>query len=223
MFQFPQGESGSGAVPVSGGAGSFHPESDMILITLNRPLVFMQPVAVDRAILFWLSYKNAWEYWTEQRLNLNKEVLAATEQVLEKVPLTQITSQLSAQHVGTLFLQLNVQDIGLCVPLTLDSGTLNTTKYGGGGGCSENQGAIVATVESSSISACSAKSTVSKGKFQDLCIRFTDDFNHFLDDWKPDRSADLMNLCTVSEGSYEICSQTEKAASKVRFSSINVI
>ena len=52
---------------------------------------------------------------------------------------------------------------------------------------------------------------VSKGKFQDLCIRFTDDFNHFLDDWKPDKSADLMNLCTVSEGSYEICSQTEKA------------
>ena len=47
----------------------------MILITLNRPLVFVQPVAVDRAILFWLSYKNAWEYWTEQRLNLNKEVL----------------------------------------------------------------------------------------------------------------------------------------------------
>ena len=52
---------------------------------------------------------------------------------------------------------------------------------------------------------------MSKGKFQDLCIRFTDDFNHFLDDWKPDKSADLMNLCTVSEGSYEICSQTEKA------------
>ena len=174
---------------------------------------FVQPVAVDRAILFWLSYKNAWEYWTEQRLNLNKEVLAATEQVLEKVPLTQITSQLSAQHVGTLFLQLNVQDIGLCVPLALDS--MNTTKQGGagggGGGGLENQGAIVATVESSSISACSAKSTVSKGKFQDLCIRFTDDFNHFLDDWKPDRSADLMNLCTVSDGSYEICSQTEKA------------
>ena len=52
---------------------------------------------------------------------------------------------------------------------------------------------------------------MSKGKFQDLCIRFTDDFNHFLDDWKPDKSANLMNLCTVSEGSYEICSQTEKA------------
>ena len=58
-------------MPVS----SLGSESDMILITLNRPLVFVQPVAVDRAILFWLSYKNAWEYWTEQRLNLNKEVM----------------------------------------------------------------------------------------------------------------------------------------------------
>jgi hypothetical protein len=191
-------------VPTTTGAS----ETDLICITLNRPLVFVQPIAVDRAILFWLSYKNAWEYWTEQRLNLNKEVLWATEQVLEKVPIAQFTNQLSAQHVGTLFLQLNVQDIGLCIPLALD--TVSTTKQGG---LDCPQGAIVATVESSSISACSARSTVSKGKFKELCIRFTDDFNHFLDDWKPDKSPDanLMNLCLVSEGSYEICSQTEKA------------
>ena len=53
---------------------------------------------------------------------------------------------------------------------------------------------------------------MSKGKFKELCIRFSDDFNHSLDDWKPDRSdPTLMNLCFVSEGSYEICSHTEKA------------
>lgn len=66
-------------------------------------------MAVDRAILFWLSYKNAYEYWTDQRLKLNNEVLEATDQVLEKLPISQITSQLSSQHVGTLFLQLNVK------------------------------------------------------------------------------------------------------------------
>ena len=85
------------------------PEKDVINITLSRPLVFVQPVAVDRAILFWLSYKNAYEYWTDQRLKLNNEVLEATDQVLEKLPISQITSQLSSQHVGTLFLQLNVK------------------------------------------------------------------------------------------------------------------
>ncbi len=71
------------------GAGS-EAESDAIFITLDRPLIFVMPMAVDRAILFWLSYKNAWEYWTEQRLNLNKEVLTATAQVMEKVPISQV-------------------------------------------------------------------------------------------------------------------------------------
>ena len=28
------------------------------------------------------SYKNAWEYWAEQRSSLNKEVLIATQQVI---------------------------------------------------------------------------------------------------------------------------------------------
>lgn len=185
-------------------------EKDVINITLKRPLIFVQPIAVDRAILFWLSYKNAWEYWTEQRLNLNKEVLAATEQVLEKVPISQITSHLSSQQVGTLFLQLNVQDIGICIPFLAPdvwSSLPNSNKID-----IESKGAIVATVESSSISACSAGSMVSTGKFTELCIRFADDFNHTLDDWKPMHTdPNLMNLCLVSEGSYEVCSQTAKA------------
>ena len=85
-----QGERSSNSS--ANGVGAAADDTDLIYITLDRPLVFVQPVAVDRAILFWLSYKNAWEYWTEQRLTLNKEVLAATEQVLEKVPLSQFTS-----------------------------------------------------------------------------------------------------------------------------------
>lgn len=60
-------------------------EKEVVLITLKRPLVYVQPVAVDKAILVWLNYKNAYEYWNEKRLNLNKEVLTATQQVFEKV------------------------------------------------------------------------------------------------------------------------------------------
>lgn len=132
---------------------------------------------------------------------------------MEKVPLTQLTSQLGAQHIGTLFLQLNVQDIGLCIPLSLVD---PLGAKAAASEASESRGAIVFTVESSSISSCSARSTVSKGKFKDLCIRFTDDFNHSLDDWKPDKNdPSLMNLCLVSEGSYEICSHTEKAKKAV--------
>lgn len=55
---------------------------EVILITLRRPLIYIQPMAVDKAILVWLNYKNAYEYWNEQRSSLNKEVLTATQQVL---------------------------------------------------------------------------------------------------------------------------------------------
>lgn len=60
-------------------------DKEVVLITLKRPLVYVQPVAVDKAILVWLNYKNAYEYWNEKRLSLNTEVLAATQQVFEKV------------------------------------------------------------------------------------------------------------------------------------------
>jgi hypothetical protein len=59
-------------------------DKEMVLITLKRPLIYIQPVAVDKAILVWLNYKNAYEYWNEKRLSLNKEVLTATQQVFEK-------------------------------------------------------------------------------------------------------------------------------------------
>ena len=114
------------------------PDKEVILITLNRPLIFLQPVAVDRAILVWLSYKNAWEYWAEQRSSLNKEVLIATQQVIERVPISQLKEQISSQHIGTLFLQLNVQDIGVAIPITMDSFAVPRD---------DSKGAIVCTVE----------------------------------------------------------------------------
>ena len=53
------------------------------------------------------------------------------------------------------------------------------------------------------------KSWASKAKFTGLCIRFADDFETSLDDWKPDTNDfTVMNLCVVSNGTYEICSKT---------------
>lgn len=88
-------------------------DKELVLITLKRPLIYVQPVAVDKAILVWLNYKNAYEYWAEKRANLNKEVLTATQKVFEKVPF----GQLGASTISTLFLQLTVEDMGICMPL----------------------------------------------------------------------------------------------------------
>jgi hypothetical protein len=72
----------------------------------------------------------------------------------------------------------------------------------------DNRGAVVLTLESTSISACSSGSLVSKGKFTGLCFRFSDDMVS-MDDWKPNfHDPTVMNFCVVSEGTYEVCSKT---------------
>lgn len=71
--------------------------------------------------------------------------------------------------------------------------------------------AVLVTLESTSISACSWGSLVSKGRFVGLCLRFANDFETSLDDWKPNASEAAMNLCVVSEGTYEVCSRTVAA------------
>jgi hypothetical protein len=56
----------------------------------------------------------------------------------------------------------------------------------------ESRGAVVITLESTSISACSSGSLVSKVRFMVLCLRFADDLETSLDDWKPDMSDELL-------------------------------
>lgn len=69
----------------------------------------------------------------------------------------------------------------------------------------ESRGAVVVTLESTIISACSSGSLVSKGRFVGLCLRFAEDFEASLDDWKPNTNdTAIMNLCVVSEGTYEV-------------------
>lgn len=53
-------------------------------MSLRRRLVYIHPMAVDKAILVRLNYRNAYGYWSEQRRTLNKEVLTATQQVRDK-------------------------------------------------------------------------------------------------------------------------------------------
>ncbi|CAH1406051.1 unnamed protein product [Nezara viridula] len=177
---------------------------EVILITLQRPLIYIQPMAVDKAILVWLNYKNAYEYWNEQRSSLNKEVLTATQQVFEKMPFEKLTGP---PILGTLFLQLTVEDMGICIPLNPPPPPAWGRHLFAEDSCS----AVLVTLESTSISACSWGSLVSKGRFVGLCLRFADDFETSLDDWKPDPSEASMNLCVVSEGTYEVCSRTVAA------------
>ncbi|XP_053559592.1 bridge-like lipid transfer protein family member 1 isoform X3 [Bombina bombina] len=176
---------------------------EAVLITLSRPIVYAQPVAFDRAVLFWLNYKAAYDNWNEQRMALNKDIHMATKEVVDMLPGIQ---QTSAQALGTLFLQLTVNDLGICLPITSAPQT-NHTDFDPGS-------ALVLTIESTLITACSSESLVSKGHFKNFCIRFADGFETTWDDWKPEVRTDLvMNACVVPDGTYEVCSRTTGQAS----------
>jgi hypothetical protein len=88
----------------------------------SRLLLYYRTVFSVQAVLVWLNYKNAYEYWTEQRLALNKEVQIATQKLLFKLPLPgqqqpTTSATTSASERGTLFLQLTVDDLGICLPM----------------------------------------------------------------------------------------------------------
>ncbi|XP_034153444.1 transmembrane protein KIAA1109 homolog isoform X3 [Esox lucius] len=202
-------------------------DKEAVLITLNRPIVFAQPVAFDRAVLFWLNYKAAYDNWNEQRLALNKDIHMATKEVVDKLPGIQ---QTSAQAFSTLFLQLTVNDLGICLPITNTSLKGHIPGFEGirsEAGASRSVGqqkyarkanhsidfdtgsALVLTIESTLITACSSESLVSKGHFKNFCIRFAEGFETSWDDWKPEIRGDMvMNACVVPDGTYEVCSRT---------------
>ncbi|XP_076830292.1 bridge-like lipid transfer protein family member 1 isoform X4 [Brachyhypopomus gauderio] len=174
-------------------------DKEAVLITLNRPIVFAQPVAFDRAVLFWLNYKAAYDNWKEQRLALNSDIHMATKEVVDKLPAIQ---QSSVQAFSTLFLQLTVNDLGICLPITGSSQANHSLDFDAGS-------ALVLTIESTLITACSSESLVSKGHFKNFCIRFAEGFETSWDDWKPEVRGDLvMNACVVPDGTYEVCSRT---------------
>ncbi|XP_039950493.1 transmembrane protein KIAA1109 isoform X2 [Bactrocera tryoni] len=177
-------------------------DKELVLLKLKRPLLYIQPIAVDKAILVWLNYKNAYEYWAEKRANLNYD----SSQAFDRVAFGQI-SNIAASNLSTLFLQLTVEDMGICVPLNQPANPWSTRSYHD----FESKGAVVITLENTIISACNSGSLVSKGKFQGLCLRFADDFETTLDDWKPNVNEPIMNVCVVSEGTYEVCSRTTAA------------
>ncbi|XP_059821063.1 bridge-like lipid transfer protein family member 1 [Hypanus sabinus] len=179
-------------------SGAFDREA--VLITLSRPIIYAQPVAFDRAVLFWLNYKAAYDNWNEQRMALHKDIHVATKEVVDKLPGIQ---QTSAQAFGTLFLQLTVNDLGICLPIT------STIQQANHAIDLDPGSAMVLTIESTLITACSSESLVSKGHFKNFCIRFADGFETSWDDWKPELQGDIvMNACVVPDGTYEVCSRT---------------
>ncbi|TNN09652.1 hypothetical protein EWB00_006173, partial [Schistosoma japonicum] len=110
---------------------------------------------------------------------------------------------------STLFLQLSIEDLGVCLPIHMIKLPSQSLK-------SDSRTALVLTLDKSRISACYQDSLVSQGEFTDFCLRFDDEFNVGSDDWKPDKKRStidvkgkryvvILNACVVPSGTFSVC------------------
>ncbi|XP_071510002.1 bridge-like lipid transfer protein family member 1 [Diadema antillarum] len=194
-------------------SGDMKEGKDTLLITLNRPMLFVQSSAADRAVLLWLSYKSSYDQWVEQWQTMaqdDTQQLGVVTGTMEVPALPLIGTQEGPD--STLFLQLTVTEMGICIPI------LPSMQQNQGVSMAradvECHSALVLTLESSLISACYSSSLVTRGSFHTICLRLTEDFQMAMDDWRPSSYENIMNSCVIPQGTYEVCSSAKSNQGK---------
>ncbi|CAK9293631.1 unnamed protein product [Gordionus sp. m RMFG-2023] len=187
--------------------------SEIIMVGVQRPHLNVQALALDKAILIYINYKTAYEYWNEQRAALKRDVQLATQQVVEK--LTTPLPQQTPKALSQLFLQLTIENLGISLPLQrppqhhlvnnplllprhhLVETTSKGSEYdekrklqedsdqSARFSIEDNKVYLVLTIENSQIFAYSKELFVCKGIFSHLITRFSFDFDPSWDDWSP--------------------------------------
>ena len=149
---------------------------------MERPRFYLQPGAVDCALLFWLNYKNTYEFWLQQ-----KQQYAATSASDDTV-LNDYTSSSSYNNNNAattmpkqppsnlLTLKLRVTGLGVALPLSKKK-TRDFFK--------SNADCLVISLHETVIYACSSGCVVSKGQFNNFSLRFVENFNMSSSEWNP--------------------------------------
>jgi hypothetical protein len=217
-------------------------DRESIIITVEKPRFYLQPGAVDCAILFWLNYKSTYEFWLQQRQQfadflidkqtVNSSLKNVISPTTESPPSTssatkkQTTTTQEQQVISNyLTLKLRVTGLGLALPLS-NKMTKDFFKT--------NTDCLIITLNETVIYACSSGCVVSKGQFNNFCLRFSESFNLSSSEWTPalfletnlnknqlgPQSAahsmgahsvhkrHLINAWVVPSGNYEVCSST---------------
>ena len=188
-------------------------DREAIIIMVDNPRFYLQPGAVDNAILFWLNYKSTYESW----LNKRKKFADLYETAGSSVPVSsrqpsakQPTNITNNSDNNFLVLKLRVSKLGLALPLS----NKPTKDF------KTNSDSLVITLNETSINACSSGCVVSKGQFNNFCLRFVENFNLTSLDWMPIVAPveitkrekiplnTLVNAWVVPSGVYEVCSST---------------
>ncbi len=219
---------------------NIEPDRESITVTVEKPRFYLQPGAVDSAILFWLNYKSTYEFWLQQRQEFSSFLIdqhlseMKTMKTFNKhSPLppsnpyantnndhssrdTVVSNNVQATsdiHNNLLALKLRVTGLGLALPL---SNAIKKDIF------KSNIDCLVISLNDTSFYACnSVGCVVTKGQFENFCLRFAESFNLNSTEWSPacmtavDKqipvnmaSRSPMNAWVVPFGSYEVCSST---------------
>ncbi|UJR36630.1 hypothetical protein I4U23_029350 [Adineta vaga] len=193
-------------------------EKEAYIIRLTKPSFYWQPGAIDKGILFWLNYKNTYEYWNEQR----GAFTTPTSNALRKRPLMNVqTLPVATKNELNLMFQLDIIDLGIAIPLhqielpskipTTDTQTLSSRQSMSN--FEESSDFLVFTLDQTTISACSCGAIISSGSFEGFCFRFAENFQQTNHSWKPIHSSTsnvILNACCVPSGRYLMHSRAKQ-------------
>uniref|UniRef100_A0A1I7S228 FSA_C domain-containing protein n=1 Tax=Bursaphelenchus xylophilus TaxID=6326 RepID=A0A1I7S228_BURXY len=160
------------------------------IITLNRPILLAKATAIDKAILLWINYRNAYNYWREER----SKVMTQRQSHL---PAAHKTHQQPASVDMNMNLSLSIQGgLYICMPMFSDEA------YG--------MSALLISLQKSDVSVCVKKELACHAKFEAFRIAFVDSFDeHSLSDvWLQENTGEQVhsNFIFFPEGSYYFCS-----------------
>jgi hypothetical protein len=199
-------------------------ERESIIITVEKPRFYLQPGAVDCAVLFWLNYKNTYEFWLEQRQQFAKFLIdqeyfksyATPQRPRETQKIRSEPKSDNEKANNFIALKLRVVGLGLALPLS----TRKTKDF-----FSTSTDCLVISLNETVIYACSSGCVVSKGQFNNFCMRFSENFNLSGSEWTPINPQEvnksqatpgsfmpmpknIINAWVVPSGNYEVCSST---------------
>lgn len=165
-------------------------------VSLNRPVFLVKAVAIDKAILLWLNYKNAYDYWRKEREQVVQE---KTTKKLSNAAMFSPT-QIAEDVDMNLTLAIN-NGMYLCMPLYSHDVT-------------EGMPALVLSLQKSNLSVLVKKELTCMASFNGFKCSFIDDFDEqaltqsFLDAAQSDQS----NCIFFPEGTYQLCSKAEASS-----------
>jgi len=188
----------------------FESDRESITITVEKPRFYLQPGAVDSAILFWLNYKSTYEFWLQQRQEFSSFLI--DQHLNNKKPINRNSPSITQQSliIDTNNYQSSRDTIASNSTNIIQTETTTTTtttnsnflalklRVTGLGVAlplsnlikkdifKSDIDCLVISLNDTSFYACnSVGCVVTKGQFKNFCLRFADGFSLNSDEWSP--------------------------------------